>query len=193
MRRPDPGRPIDLTAYASVEVTGGLVDWVAGVFQTLGHYRTLDIEDVIMTFSYPDCLSSSALAGPLREGAGYSCDGQAVMPVFGPCIPRPIRFRFRALREPCPNATPFFVTYWPKPKGNRMPTNELITALGQAVAAVWGKLPAEVQQALFEAAIGSAGEGSREKLAIYLHDRHPRTSPSDKPGREVPEPDSLGG
>jgi hypothetical protein len=74
-----------------------------------------------------------------------------------------------------------------------MPTNELITALGQAVAAVWGKLPAEVQQALFEAAIGSAGEGSREKLAIYLHDRHPRTSPTDKPGREVPEPDSLGG
>jgi hypothetical protein len=33
-----------------------------------------------------------------------------------------------------------------------MPTDELITALGEAVAAVWGKLPAEVQQALFEAA-----------------------------------------
>jgi hypothetical protein len=77
--------------------------------------------------------------------------------------------------------------------GNRMPTDELTTALGAAVAAVWGKLPAEVQQALFEAAIESAGEGSREKLAIYLHDRHPRTSSSDKPGREVPEPDSLGG
>jgi hypothetical protein len=29
-----------------------------------------------------------------------------------------------------------------------------------------GQLLAEVQQALFEAAIGSAGEGSREKLAI---------------------------
>ena len=115
------------------------------------------------------------------------------MPVFGPCIPRPIRFPIPRLREPCPNATPFFVTYWPKPKGNRMPTNELLTALGQAVAPVWGKLPAEVQQALFEAAIGSAGEGSREKLAIYLNDRHPRTLPSAKPGREVPEPDSLGG
>jgi hypothetical protein len=74
-----------------------------------------------------------------------------------------------------------------------MPTDELLTALGEAVAAVWGKLPAEVQQALFEAAKGSAGEGSREKLAIYLHDRHPRSPPSDKPGREVPEPDSLGG
>jgi ATP-dependent DNA ligase len=44
-----------------------------------------------------------------------------------------------------------------------------------------------------EAAIESAGEASREALAIYLHDRHPRTSPSDKPGRDVPEPDSLGG
>jgi len=74
-----------------------------------------------------------------------------------------------------------------------MPTDELITALGEAVAVVWGSLPTEVQQALFEAAIGSAGEGSREKLAIYLFDRHPRSPPGDKPGREVPEPDSLGG
>jgi hypothetical protein len=54
-------------------------------------------------------------------------------------------------------------------------------------------MPPEVQQALFEAAIGSAGEGSREKLAIYLHDRHPRTLLNGQPGREVPEPDSLGG
>jgi hypothetical protein len=83
--------------------------------------------------------------------------------------------------------------YWPKPTGNRMPTATLKTALGEAVAAVWGKLPAEVQRSLFEAAIESAGEGFREKLAVYLHGRHPRTVPSSKPGREVPEPDSLGG
>ena len=56
-----------------------------------------------------------------------------------------------------------------------MPTDKLISALGEAVAAVWGRLPGDVQQAVFEAAIGSAGEGSREKLAIYLHDRHLRT------------------
>jgi hypothetical protein len=73
-----------------------------------------------------------------------------------------------------------------------MPIDKFITALGEAVAAVWGTLPGEVQKALFEAAIGSAGEGAREKLAIFLQGRHPRT-PSDKPGREVPEPDSLGG
>jgi hypothetical protein len=56
-----------------------------------------------------------------------------------------------------------------------------------------GKLPAELQQALFEAAIKSAGEGSRVKLAIYLHGRQAGIVPSDKLGREVPEPDSLGG
>jgi hypothetical protein len=71
-----------------------------------------------------------------------------------------------------------------------MPTDKLITALGKAVAARWGELPVGAQQTLFEAAIESAGEGSREKLAIYLHGRHPRTLPSDKPGREIPEPDS---
>ena len=80
-----------------------------------------------------------------------------------------------------------------KPTGSRMLSDKLKTALGEAVAAVWGKLPAEVQQALFEAAVDSVGEGSREKLAIYLHRRHPRTPLGDKPGREVPEPDSLGG
>jgi hypothetical protein len=70
-----------------------------------------------------------------------------------------------------------------------MPTDKLKTALGGAVAAVWGTLPAEVQHALFKAAIGSAGEGSREKLAISLHDRHPRTPLNDKRGRELPEPE----
>jgi hypothetical protein len=74
-----------------------------------------------------------------------------------------------------------------------MPTDELATALSEAVAAVWGKLPAELQQALFEAAVRSAGEGSRKKLATYLHDRHPRMSSSAKLVREVPEPESLGG
>jgi hypothetical protein len=74
-----------------------------------------------------------------------------------------------------------------------MPTDELLAALGEAVAATWGKLPAKVQQTLFEAASVSAGEGSREKLAIYLHDRHHWAPLGDDAGREVPEPDSLGG
>ena len=75
-----------------------------------------------------------------------------------------------------------------------MPTDKLITALGKAVVARWGELPVELQQTLFEAAIESVGEGSRGKLSVYLHAGHPRTMPGDKqPGREVPEPDSLGG
>ena len=73
-----------------------------------------------------------------------------------------------------------------------MPSDELIKALGRAVAAVWGELPAGVQQDLFEAAVRSAGEGTREELAIFLHGQHPRTLDGDKP-RQVPEPDSLGG
>jgi len=73
-----------------------------------------------------------------------------------------------------------------------MPSEELIKALGHAVAAVWGELPARAQQDLFDAAVRSAGEGAREKLATFLHWQHPRTLGGDKT-RQVPEPDSLGG
>jgi hypothetical protein len=74
-----------------------------------------------------------------------------------------------------------------------MTFDELVTALGQAVAAIWGELPTEVQHDLFEAAVGSAGQAAREELAIFLHQRHPRTSDDQEPVREVLEPDSLGG
>jgi hypothetical protein len=73
-----------------------------------------------------------------------------------------------------------------------MPSDPLIKALGHAVAAVWGELPAGAQRNLFEAAVRSAGEGAREQLAAFLHWQHPRTLDGDKP-RQVPEPDSLGG
>jgi hypothetical protein len=73
-----------------------------------------------------------------------------------------------------------------------MPSDELIKALGHAVAAVWGELPAGAQQDLFEAAVRSAGESRREQLAAFLHRQHPRTLGGDKT-RQVPEPDSLGG
>ena len=71
-----------------------------------------------------------------------------------------------------------------------MTSDELVTALGNAVAKVWGDLPTDVQHDLFEAAVRTAGAESRDKLAIFLHARHPRTT---APSREVPEPDSLGG
>ena len=68
-----------------------------------------------------------------------------------------------------------------------------MSALGQAVAAAWGDLPAGVQRELFEAAVRGAGEGARDKLAIYLHGQHPRTIDGVVPARQAPEPDSLGG
>jgi hypothetical protein len=73
-----------------------------------------------------------------------------------------------------------------------MPSDKLIKALGHAAAAVWADLPAGAQQHLFEAAVRSTGEGSREALAVFLHGQHPRTLDADKL-RQVPEPDSLGG
>jgi hypothetical protein len=53
-------------------------------------------------------------------------------------------------------------------------------ALGAAVIRAWGRLPQDIQQFLFEEAIvaghqGERDESLREKLAVYLHDRHPRT------------------
>lgn len=56
-----------------------------------------------------------------------------------------------------------------------MASDEIMTALGRAVAASWGDLPPEIQQKLFEAAVSAAGENAREELATYLHQQHPRT------------------
>jgi hypothetical protein len=74
-----------------------------------------------------------------------------------------------------------------------MASDELMTALGRAIAARWGDLPTPVQQDLFEAAVRLAGEGAREKLAVYLHHQHPRTIQGEHAARQAPEPDSLGG
>jgi hypothetical protein len=74
-----------------------------------------------------------------------------------------------------------------------MTPDVLMSALGRAVAAVWGELPTAAQHDLFEAAVRSAGEAAREELAIFLHQQHPRTAWGLTSAREVPEPDSLGG
>jgi len=74
-----------------------------------------------------------------------------------------------------------------------MASDEIMTALGRAIAANWGDLPANVQRNLFETAVRSAGKGAREKLAVYLHQQHPRTIQGEQPARQAPEPDSLGG
>ena len=53
-------------------------------------------------------------------------------------------------------------------------------ALGQAVITAWGELPQNIQQRLFEDAViaghhSERDESLREQLAVFLHDRHPRT------------------
>jgi hypothetical protein len=48
-------------------------------------------------------------------------------------------------------------------------------ALGDAVIAVWAKLPREMQKLIFETATKTDGGGLREPLALFLHDEHPRT------------------
>ncbi len=74
-----------------------------------------------------------------------------------------------------------------------MDHDQIMTALGRAVAARWGDLPTSVQRDLFEAAIRGAAIDGRETLAVYLHRQHPRTINSEHAAKEMPEPDSLGG
>lgn len=76
---------------------------------------------------------------------------------------------------------------------SRTNSEELTTALGRAVTAVWGKLPTSVQQKLFESAVDSSRANMREELAAFLHELHPRTIHKERPARSMPEPDSLGG
>jgi len=76
---------------------------------------------------------------------------------------------------------------------SRDAADQLTKALGEAVVRIWSNLPQGVQHHLFEEAIMSNGESIRSQLAVFLHDKHRRTSdPLGKP-REMIEPDSLGG
>ena len=46
---------------------------------------------------------------------------------------------------------------------------------------VWGDMPRDIQEALFETAM-KGRDGEREEFARLLHDRHPRTLHPAKPG-----------
>jgi len=55
--------------------------------------------------------------------------------------------------------------------------------LGQAVIDVWGGLPQDIQQKLFEQAVlvgPGNDENLRERLARFLHDHHRRTAAATK-------------
>ena len=68
---------------------------------------------------------------------------------------------------------------------------QLSQALGEAVVKLWGILPPDIQHHLFEEASSHAAE-TRSRLAVFLHDKHPRTCASLKASAMI-EPDSLGG
>jgi hypothetical protein len=72
-------------------------------------------------------------------------------------------------------------------------TEQLKRALGEAVIRIWSNLPQEVQDHLFNEAVASQGESIRSQLAVFLHDKHSRTSDPLGDPRETEEPDSLGG
>jgi len=69
-------------------------------------------------------------------------------------------------------------------------SEQLSRALGEAVVRIWGYLPNHLQNRLFKEA--SQDAGMRPQLAVFLHDKHPRTSAAIK-ARAILEPDSLGG
>jgi hypothetical protein len=71
--------------------------------------------------------------------------------------------------------------------------DQLTRALGEAVIRIWSNLPQDVQLHLFQEAVTSHGESIRAQLAVFLHDKHPRTSDPLGNPREMMEPDSLGG
>ncbi len=56
--------------------------------------------------------------------------------------------------------------------------------LGRAALEVWGHMPREIQEALFETAM-QGRQAEREELARLLHDHHPRTQHRAKPGGMV--------
>lgn len=52
--------------------------------------------------------------------------------------------------------------------------------LGRAAMDVWGEMPRDIQEALFETAMKDHA-ADREALARLLHERHPRTAHPARP------------
>lgn len=52
---------------------------------------------------------------------------------------------------------------------------DFVAALGQAALSMWGDLPRDIQETLFETAM-KGRDDQREAMARLLHERHPRTA-----------------
>jgi hypothetical protein len=71
--------------------------------------------------------------------------------------------------------------------------DQITRALGEAVVRIWSNLPQDVQNHLFQEAVTTQGESIRPQLAMFLHEKHSRTSDPLGNPRQMTEPDSLGG
>jgi hypothetical protein len=58
--------------------------------------------------------------------------------------------------------------------------NEFALLLGRAAIGVWGDIPRDLQEAIFESAL-RGHDDLRPALARLLHERHPRTEHPAKP------------
>jgi hypothetical protein len=58
--------------------------------------------------------------------------------------------------------------------------NRFAPLLGEAAIRIWGDMPRDIQEALFETAMRDRTE-LRHDLAKLLHDRHPRTEHPPRP------------
>ena len=63
--------------------------------------------------------------------------------------------------------------------------NRFALLLGRTVVALWGQLPRDVQELVFEAA-ADGNDADRDALAVYLHDLHPRTAHPRRPVQADP-------
>jgi hypothetical protein len=57
---------------------------------------------------------------------------------------------------------------------------EFMQTIGSAALRIWSDLPRDLQERLFEDAVGDDAI-LRRRLALYLHDRHPRTAHPPRP------------
>ncbi|CAN7759032.1 hypothetical protein LJR220_002622 [Bradyrhizobium sp. LjRoot220] len=60
-----------------------------------------------------------------------------------------------------------------------MDEDKFAALLGHAALKVWSELPRDAQEMLFAAAVNDGVIANT--LAVYLHDRHPRTAHPPKP------------
>ena len=60
-----------------------------------------------------------------------------------------------------------------------MDESKFASLLGHAALKVWADLPRDAQEQLFTAAVDDAVIGN--SLAVFLHDRHPRTAHPPRP------------